>query len=222
MMASAVRIQVTIKSTIIYTDRNGDIHEAPAQNEGWMGSGVVYDKTDRSKGPVRSRILSANHVLETPAVGSVIGDPARLFGAKRIESVDIKLQTADGRMCNVKVLALATSDTHDVATAEADCDAGRIAELGTAEPVMGQRVFICGFPLGVFLPMLTEGYVAGWMDGYLLTSAPAYGGNSGGPVFHDGKVVGLLVRGSREYPHLTLTVALEECLRRIAETPPLQ
>jgi S1-C subfamily serine protease len=144
------------------------------------------------------------------------------MGKRRVDAVKIELQTADGRTCNVKVLTLGSTDQHDTATAEADCDAGRVAELATAMPVMGERIFVSGYSLGVTLPMLTEGYVSGMMDGYLLTSAAAYGGNSGGPVFHNGKVIGLLVRGSREYTNLTLTATLEECLRRIAETPPLE
>lgn len=224
LMASTVRIQVKIRATRFSKDNmTGTLVESS-----WAGSGVVYDKTDRANGPVRSRILSANHVLETPAIGSIEKETINflgmemVLGEKRIDAVEVSLQTADGRVCKVEVLTLGSSDTHDVAVAEADCDAGRVAELGNATPVMGELVYISGYSLGVPLPMLTEGYVSGWMEGYLLTSAPAFGGNSGGPVFHNGKVIGLLVRGSREYPNLTLTASLEECLRRIAETPPLQ
>lgn len=223
MMASTVRLQITVKYTQLSKDDNQSI-EKP-DTETWSGSGVVYDKTNQKDGPVRSRILSANHVLKTPVVGTIEDDSVMFLGIeiplgkRRVDAVKIELQTADGRTCNVKVLALGSSDQHDTATAEADCDAGQVAKFATAVPVMGEKVFISGYPMGVLLPMLTEGYVSGWMDGYLLTSAAAYGGNSGGPVFYNGKVIGLLVRGSREYPHLTLVVSLEDCLRRIAETP---
>lgn len=225
LMSSAVRIHVTVEYTQIKNSKNKTVSVPSKQS--WSGSGVVYDKTDRSKGSVRSRILSANHVLETPVIGSVEDMEVSFLGMKinlgqrRVDAVKFELQTADGRICNLKPLALGSSDQHDTATAEADCDAGRVAELASAMPVMGERVFVAGYSLGVKIPMLTDGYVSGWMDGYLLTSAPAYGGNSGGPVFHNGKVIGLLVRGSPAYPHLTLTASLEECLRRIAETPPL-
>lgn len=226
-MSSTVRIDVTIQATSISIGPDGGTIETPTV-DGWMGSGVVYDKTDRLAGPVRSRILSANHVLETPIVGSVTEETAEFFGIqfvlgkKRIDAVDITLQTADGRTCKLKVLALGSNDTHDVATAEADCDAGRVAQLATSVPVMGEKIFISGYPLGILLPLLTEGYVSGWDEGYLLISGSAWGGNSGGPVFHDGKVIGLLVRGSRSYSHISLAAGLEECLRRIAETPPLK
>lgn len=225
MMSSTVRIAVTVEYTRLVED--GEQSMEKQEKESWSGSGVVYDKTSREDGPVRSRILSANHVLETPAIGSVEEDVIEFLGIRisrghrRVDAVKVELQTADGRTCNMKVLALGSSDEHDTATAEADCDAGRVAKLADAMPVMGEKLFVSGYALGVPLPMLTEGYASGWFDGYLLTSVAAYGGNSGGPVYHNGKVIGLLVRGSREYPNLTLVVSLEECLRRIAETPPL-
>lgn len=226
MMASTVRFQVTI-SYSRWTEENNQSMVLPPSERVWAGSGVVYDKTSREGDSVRSRILSAAHVLTTPAVGTVEDDSVSFLGIpiskgmRRVEAVKVELQTADGRVCNVRVLALGTADQHDTATAEADCDAGRVAKLAGAVPVMGEKVFISGYSEGVTLPMLTEGYVSGWMDGYLLTSTAAYGGNSGGPVYHNGRVVGLLVRGSRAYPHLTLVASLEDCLRRIAETPPL-
>ncbi len=225
MMSSAVRLQVTVQYTQFSETDNQSIQKP--DTESWSGSGVVYDKTNFKDGAVRSRILSANHVLETPIVGTIEDNSITFLGIeialgkRRVDNVKIELQTADGRTCNVKVLALGSSDEHDTATAEADCDAGRVAKLATAIPVMGEKVFVAGYPLGVTLPLLTEGYVSGWLDGFLLTSAAAYGGNSGGPVFYNGKVIGLLVRGSRDYPNLTEVVSLEDCLRRIAETPPL-
>lgn len=223
LMSSTVRIHVVVEQTRLATEKTP---ESPEKEE-WSGSGVVYEKTDGKKGPIRSRILSANHVLETPAVGSVKDDILEFLGMQintgkvRTDSVKIELQTADGRICNVQVLALGSSDTRDVATAEADCDAGRVAELANEVPTMGAKVFVAGYSHGVKLPMLTEGFVSGWMDGYLLTSAAAVSGNSGGPVFHNGKVIGLLVRADRSYPHLSFAVTLEECMARIAQTPSL-
>lgn len=223
LMSSTVRIHVVVEQTRLATEKTP---ESPEKEE-WSGSGVVYEKTNGKQGPVRSRILSANHVLETPVIGSVKDDILEFLGMQinngkiRTDSVKIELQTADGRICNVQVLALGSSDTRDVATAEADCDAGRVAELANEVPTMGAKVFVAGYSHGVKLPMLTEGFVSGWMDGYLLTSGAAVGGNSGGPVFHNGKVIGLLVRADRSYPHLSLAVTLEECMTRIAQTPPL-
>lgn len=228
MMSSTVRVDITVRYTT-YTESEKDAATVTdTDTEEWTGSGVVYEKTDRKNGPIRSRILTADHVVDVPVVGTVEDDTVSFLGMefshgkRHVDSVKIEIQTADGRTCDdVKVLTRGSDETHDVAVIETACDAGLVAELATAVPVMGEKVFISGYPLGIELPVLTEGYVSGWVDGYLLTSAAAYGGNSGGPVFYDGKVVGLLVRGSREYPHLTLSVGIEECLRRISETPSL-
>ena len=223
LMSSSVRIHVLVSGTRLATS---DTEATPFSKE-WSGSGVVYEKTNGKQGPVRSRILSANHVLETPAIGSVEDDVLDLFGIQipngkvRTDSVKIDLQTADGRICDVQVLTLGANDLHDVAVAEADCDAGAVAELATETPSMGDKVFVVGYPQGVKLPILTDGFVSGWSNGFLLTSASAIGGNSGGPVFHNGKVVGLLVRASLSYSHHSLAVSLEECLMRIAQTPTL-
>jgi len=70
MMSSTVRLHVQVEYTKMSRDEDGGVIEQHDSNA-WAGSGVVYDKTDRADGPVRSRILTANHVLQTPAVGSV-------------------------------------------------------------------------------------------------------------------------------------------------------
>ncbi len=223
LMSSTVRIHVLVSGTRLATDQTVD---EPFSKE-WSGSGVVYEKTNGKMGPVRSRILSANHVLETPAIGSIEEDVVEIFGMQipngkiRTDAVKIDLQTADGRICDVQVLTLGSNDLHDVAVAEADCDAGRVAELATEAPSMGAKVLVVGYPQGVKLPILTDGFVSGWSNGFLLTSASAIGGNSGGPVYHNGKVIGLLVRASLSYSHHSLAVSLEECLMRIAQTPTL-
>ena len=89
----------------------------------------------------------------------------------------------------------------------------------SSTPGMGEKVFVSGYPAGVTLPILTEGFVSGWSDGYVMTSAPAFSGNSGGPVFYKGKLIGLLVRTSTRYPHITLAASLQDCLKRIEESP---
>jgi len=224
MMASAVRVEVTVEYTRFAEEE--DQSTSTKGQESWSGSGVVYAKVGQGES-ARSRILSAFHVLNTPAVGSLKEDNVEFLGlvlskgTKRTDAVSYKIQTADGRTCNLKVLALGSADEHDTAVGEADCDAGRVAALGDSVPVMGEKLSVVGYALYAKKPMLTEGYMSGLMDGYLLTSAPAYGGNSGGPVFHNGKVIGLLVRGNRDYTNLTFVVGIEDCLRRIGEAPPL-
>jgi S1-C subfamily serine protease len=229
MMDTTVQVHVDIKATMFRENEETGQTETKEIDDGWVGSGVVYENDGKT-----SKILSANHVLETPAVGSVedvkinfLGMELNL-GKKRIDSVKITVTTNQGRTCNVKPLVLGVSDYRDVATAEVDCDAGRVAKIGHATPAQGEKVFVSGHPLGVPLPMVTEGYVSGiWnladdeedLGKFLLVSAGAYGGNSGGPVFHNGEVIGLLVRGSRAYPNISLVTPLEQVLLRLADTP---
>lgn len=76
------------------------------------------------------------------------------------------------------------------------------------DPRMGDRLYIYGSPSGI-PNILTEGYDAGTIDipGWgerRVSSAPAHGGNSGGPVLNSsGAVVGVLVMGHPQYSHVT-------------------
>lgn len=213
---STVQIAVEIAGTLKVKDpETGEDVEIPV-SAGWVGSGVVYSKTLGLTGPVKSKILTANHVLEAPAPGDVIQGP---LGPVTIDAVLMTVRTRSGNTCELTPLVLGVSNQEDVATGEADCDAGRVAEIASSVPAVGDRVIVTGHPQGVFPAIITEGFVSGWMNGYLMISAGAYGGNSGGPVWHDGKVVGLLVRGSVKYHHISLVVPLQAVLDRIEQTP---
>jgi S1-C subfamily serine protease len=214
-MMVTVRLQIENEETKVTETK-----EYAHQQDGWVGSGVVYDKDSSNTQHPQSMILSANHVLDVPKVGEVL--PYEFFGVpigeKIIESVRVYLTTQDQRTCNVKVLVRGKSDTRDTATGVADCDAGRVAQFATRAPAVGEKIFISGHPDGVPLAIVTEGYVSGWAEGYLWASAPIFGGNSGGPVFYDGKVIGLAVRGF-DYPNISIITPLSEIQKRIAQTP---
>jgi len=211
MLDSTVQIHVSIAGSLV-TD--GSSPEIPMET-GWTGTGVVYEKSDARTGPVTSKFLTANHVLETPAVGSLVEGP---LGVVRVDAVLITVTTRAGKTCEAEALVLGVSDTRDVATGLASCDAGRVAEIADAAPDAGEKVLVVGHPLGIRTALVTEGYVSGYLDGYLLTSAGAYGGNSGGAIWHNGKVVGLLVRGGGRYPLISLGTPLKSVLDRIRET----
>lgn len=77
-----------------------------------------------------------------------------------------------------------------------------------AEPDIGDPVSIVGAPMGIPL-FRTDGYVAQTSVHRLLVSAAAYGGNSGSPVLDaEGRLVGMLVAGFREYPFISFCVPL--------------
>lgn len=222
MMDSTVKVQVDMGVTVVINvveDGKKTVKEWE-DTDGWTGSGVVYDKNVGLTSQPESKILTANHVLEVPKVGS--WEKITFFGVelgkKRVNWIKTSILTRDGRTCQLETKKLGVSDHRDTATAVAFCDAGRVAKIASSVPAAGERVFVSGYPLGVDLPLVTSGTVSGWTDKYLMTSAPAYGGNSGGPVFYNGEVIGLLVRGSRDYPILTLVAPLRSVLDRIAET----
>lgn len=210
MMASTVRIEVDI--TVAVKTREGDRLVRGSA----FGSGVVYEKSSGLTGPVTSKILSANHVL-----GSYKLDDLVLLeeGVGFVTKLDFKVLTRDGRTCKLKILNLGPDqNTHDTATGEADCDAGHVAKIAKQTPPEGAKVFIVGYPLGIDHTLVTEGFVSDWaFGGYLQISAPATHGNSGGPVFYNGEVIGLLVRGSDEFHNISLVVPLQSVLDRVIE-----
>jgi len=84
---------------------------------------------------------------------------------------------------------------------------------------VGAKVLVTGHPSGHATVIVTEGYVSGWNNGYLITSAPIYPGNSGGALWYEGKIVGVMVRVSEEYIHISLSVPLKEVHERVKDTP---
>jgi S1-C subfamily serine protease len=216
MMESTVQIIVQVKGSVIYTNAKTHEKKITHMENGWSGSGVVYGKSDGRTGQPTSKILTANHVLEAPEVGdgAVIG-PIEL----RIDEVNMTIFTNDGRTCNLKPLAMGADMEQDVATAEADCDAGRVAKIATRVPERGSKIFVSGHPLGLEMAIVTDGYISGWRNQFLLLSASAAPGNSGGPVFYKGEVIGILVRASGSYPTISMATPLHVLQERIAETP---
>lgn len=205
MMDSTVRIVVSVKGT----DAAGIQGE-----EKWSGSGVTYAKTDGSTSKVHSMVLSANHVLATPKVDStVIGMDLMPV---HIDSVEFTVYTNNGQTCSLTPVAMGGVNEDDVAIGEVDCDTGTVAEVATREPPVGGRIYVSGHPYNTEVAVLTEGFVRGWLGEYLALSAAAAPGNSGGPVFYEGQVIGILVRGA-DYIHNTLSVPLSEVLKRIGQ-----
>ncbi len=92
---------------------------------------------------------------------------------------------------------------------------------------IGQKVTIIGAPLGLIFPNITEGFVTQKvtdelpvpiLNGKLLTSAPVFAGNSGGPVFNEaGEVIGVLVMAITIYEHLSLSVTADDIRLFLAE-----
>ena len=175
-------------------------------------SGVVVDKAGGIVRKPQTLIATAHHCLD-------IGPGTELDGGGTVTAVIFMAKDSAGRSCGLTPKTLGGYGPNDVATGVASCDLGKTAKLADAVPQRQDQIFISGHPLGVYPGLITSGYVSGWLNGWILLSAPAWGGNSGGPVFNaDGEVIGLLVRGSREYSQLTLAAPLGEIQDRIRQT----
>lgn len=215
-MASTVRVRVTIKATLHTKRADGRPVELPYR-AGITGSGVVIEVKGGLLEPQSSTILTANHVLETPAIGDELPTPT---GEKLVvDEIEMEIDTFDGRTCELTPVAMAVTDQRDVATAYANCDAGKVARIANRVPPRGAKVLVTGHPDSFQGVIVTEGYVSGWHDGYLVVSAPIYPGNSGGPLWYEGKIVGIMVRVNPDYWHISLSVPLKEIHERVRDTP---
>lgn len=175
----------------------------------WSGSGVVVGVDGRSKG--ESLIMTARHVVHVEEDMIVMGEnvPA-LFHPYDVRFI---VQRLDGSTC--EAAPLHESERYDLGSMVTDCIAGDVAHLASSYPEVGDEVVVLGAPLGfhprdVFLP--NSGVYAGFDDGFfpdMIFSIPAVGGYSGSPIFHNGKVVSILVAGAIRYEHLTLGVSLD-------------
>jgi S1-C subfamily serine protease len=99
-------------------------------------------------------------------------------------------------------------------------------KIAIQAPQPGDKIFVFGAP-GLVSLMTTEGYYGTEINikvttseevPYNVISAPAFGGNSGGPIFNeDGEVVGVLTAGYTMYHHVSLTPTfknIKEFLKR--------
>ena len=176
MMDSTVQVIAQVSGLVAGEEISGTL----------SGSGVIYQKGTDSLGQVHSRILTANHVLahrrgEHYPLPIEIGlkiNGLKVKGLKTdldwvITKVEFLVRTHDERICRLVPLILGDDSNGDVATAEVDCDAGRVADISPKSPRRGDHVWITGHPLGVERAILTEGYSSGWLDGFELLSAPA-------------------------------------------------
>ena len=70
-------------------------------------------------------------------------------------------------------------------------------EASDRKPLLGERLYSCGHPLGIHVPIVAEGFMCKYdtdEPGCFWLSVPAASGSSGSPVMDEsGKVVGIVV-----------------------------
>jgi len=222
MAESSVQILVHISGLLVkkpYTGRDGKTITPPPEEieGGWVGSGVVVDVKEG-----QSFIMTANHVAETPTVGTELEIRG---GTIVVTAVAMEIKTFPGAFCKAKAKVLGTTDDSDVAIVQADCEAGPVAHLAKAAPEFGTKVWDVGAPLGMHPNgsfTVVSGYWQGYTDGpegqYVSLSVPVIGGFSGSAIFNaKGEIVSILVRGSRDYAQIALGIKLQTIAARLAQ-----
>ena len=96
---------------------------------------------------------------------------------------------------HIKVKVLRVSKDHDLALVSAPGVECPCVELAPYAPSIDDEVTIVGFPLNgtVKTQIVTKGTLQGILENSYVTTAPATFGNSGGGLFVNNKLVGILV-----------------------------
>lgn len=208
-MSSSVQLVIQTDEMAMVLSADGGVNTT-AKRATWLGSGTIYE-TQAAK----TRFLSASHVLEHVDPGESITQLSNGDVVVKRVTISALAYSVYGASCPFKVLALGDHADGDVAVGEASCDLGPAANLGV-EPLSGFKVISVSHPLGEPLPIVTDGYVSGTENNFLVTSTPIAPGSSGGGLFYDGKLVGVLVR-VLEFDHVARSVRLETIKKRISE-----
>jgi len=144
-------------------------------------------------------------------------------------SQQIQVSTYDGR--DVAVTAAALADFSDLAVVVAQDSLPAYTQLAAADPVIGERISVVGFPAGGRLTV-TSGRILGSaqdplranLGEILVTDAPLAPGSSGSPALNEaGEVVGVVYAGADSGQTLLVPVTtLREMLDNPGALTPLQ
>jgi S1-C subfamily serine protease len=179
-----------------------------------IGSGFAIDEV---------RLITAGHLCKDVVEGANAG----IYDGKVVvEWINEKDQTV--RVLDVEIIKFELTDDNDACVLfKLNHNIPPVVILDDYNKVSyGDRVYIVGAPGGIY-PIITEGFVSmpishhmpiNVLNNKLLTSAPAYSGNSGGPVFNRfGKVIGILVMANPKYPMATFSITSDTLLKYLSE-----
>jgi len=160
------------------------------------GTAWVYDRNDS-----RSLLVTAGHVCA--------GDAYKLIDANgaEIPAVEVK-----------------RSGDYDLCLLATDSPVGVALPIAPRDVELYERVQYVGAPLGVYgcsdqysgEKCGYRPYYSGVYAGGDLITAPGYGGSSGSAVFTHEGVIGVLVAGYRQFPHLVFIESRAHLLEFLA------
>lgn len=130
---------------------------------------------------------------------------ARHVADKITEGLDLYVEPQ-----HIKASVIRVSRDHDIALVSVPGIGCPCAKLAKEAPKIDDPISIIGYPLNktIGAQIKTNGeYQAKTEDKYV-TTAPTYFGNSGGGLFFNGKLIGILVEGHQEANHIGRSVAL--------------
>lgn len=172
---------------------------------GITGAGVVF-KHDLDYRV--TFVMTANHICD---VDENVPTP---FGDIRLRSKAMTVIFSDGY--RAKAIPFDNDPDNDLCVLKVMGVGGTVAKIADEMPPLQSMAQIIGNPLGMMEPGIvpvSDGRFAGFSTQTPFTTAvftgAIVGGFSGGGVFYDGKLVGIVSMRMREYEHSCLAVPLD-------------
>lgn len=202
-----IALQSTVKVYNTMTLRMPGIAEAPERSI--AGSGVVLYQEARGF-TTHTLIATAKHACEGPRM------PAEMKAVGVTVEAKFVVERMDGAKFGATIVYLAPHS--DLCFLNVATLVARPAKLANGYPKHGDRVLWTGAPRGLWsgtghVGVVSEGLYSGistsdFPEPYMVFSGTAVPGNSGGPIWFKGEVIGILVATATPYGVLVLGVPL--------------
>ncbi len=197
-----------------------------------VGTGFLYAHPlpkKQGRTPYRAYLVTNQHVAAEAVTHVRFNDSERGLSVMSIETVATGVWTSHPEGADVAVTPLLDSsplskgrDLLDGGMFIGDVTTTLTTLGGGAQPVEGDGVFLIGFPLGLVgdarnYPIVRYGVIARIQDwtrrdqSTFLIDAPAFPGNSGGPVVL--RPEGIAIAGTKPITHCLLTGVISKQLR---------
>jgi S1-C subfamily serine protease len=180
------------------------------QHEGGEAVGTAFAVRNINN---NTYLVTVDHLCERRGRKAVVAGQLLTDGERKKYSAQIVYSSSEDDMCIIRAYGTADDFTP--------------LQFSRRPVQPGDRVYTIGSPSGAF-PTKTEGYVVGHdllgmepeqqgePKSLLVTSIPAFRGNSGGPVYDERhEVVGMLAATHVEYPHSSISIHVDSILEHL-------